>query len=267
MAIDRRADWRCHTCKTRKASTNSNNAYHVIIDDTHQPTQTANQQKQQRDEYDDDVYENDGTKRFKDSLSLSDVNNSVYHVKTNVSTLKSDVSTMKSDITEIKTTIQQLAISVNQNNQINTNIQTALNTITSTLSTLTSQKLRKAAYSLYHLSNCSTYDVLQQAYFSLAETYIRHGITAWGNSTYCRSLQQSQNQILKILMKNKLHNQQQLQMSLIYENNFNMYTNTNNTPTNPNNNINLFNTTNINNNTNTNINTTNNTNDANISNT
>lgn len=86
-----------------------------------------------------------------------------------------------------------------------------------------SKKLRKAAYSLYHLSNCSTYDVLKQAYFSLAESYIRHGITAWGNSTYCRSLQQTQNQILKILLKNKLHHNNIFQIASVYEN-------TNNTP-------------------------------------
>lgn len=64
------------------------------------------------------------------------------------------------------------------------------------------KKLRKSAYMLYHLSNCSTYSVLRQAYFSLAESYLRHGITAWGNATYCKTLQKSQNQILKILWKN-----------------------------------------------------------------
>ena len=42
------------------------------------------------------------------------------------------------------------------------------------------KKLRKSAYSLFHLSNCATYNVLRQAYFSLSESYIRHGITAWG---------------------------------------------------------------------------------------
>ena len=36
---------------------------------------------------------------------------------------------------------------------------------------------------------------------SLAESYIRHGITAWGGSTHCRILQNTQNQLLKILEK------------------------------------------------------------------
>lgn len=55
------------------------------------------------------------------------------------------------------------------------------------------------------MSNCSTYEVLKQAYLSLAESYLRHGITAWGSSTYCRLLQQSQNRLLKLLWKNKQH--------------------------------------------------------------
>lgn len=75
------------------------------------------------------------------------------------------------------------------------------------------KKLRKTAYSLFHLSNCSPFDVLKQAYFSLTESYMRHGITAWGSSTYCKSLQQTQNQILKILLKN-LNNNQQIQHRL-----------------------------------------------------
>lgn len=65
------------------------------------------------------------------------------------------------------------------------------------------KKLRQSAYALYHLSNCSPYNVLRQAYFSLAESYLRHGITAWGTATYCRTLQQAQNRLLKLLYKNK----------------------------------------------------------------
>lgn len=89
-----------------------------------------------------------------------------------------------------------------------------------------SKKLRSAAYSLYHLSNCATFDVLRQAYFSLVESYLRHGITAWGSSTYCRSLQQTQNQILKILLRNK--NRRQQQPETVYPNNINMRNNENN---------------------------------------
>lgn len=63
------------------------------------------------------------------------------------------------------------------------------------------KNLRKSSHILYHLSNSSTYNVLKQAYFSLAESYIRHGIAAWGNATHCRGLQVSQNQILKTLWK------------------------------------------------------------------
>lgn len=55
---------------------------------------------------------------------------------------------------------------------------------------------------LCHLSYCSNYSVLRQVYFSVVESYIRHGISAWGSSTYCRTLQNTQNQLLKILTRN-----------------------------------------------------------------
>ena len=67
------------------------------------------------------------------------------------------------------------------------------------------KKLRKSIFVLYHLGNCATYDVLRQAYFSLAESYIRHGITAWGNVKYNSTLQKTQNSLLKILWKKHQH--------------------------------------------------------------
>lgn len=65
------------------------------------------------------------------------------------------------------------------------------------------KKLRKASYALYHLSNCSPYNVLKQAYFSLVESVLRHGVTAWGSATYCKKLQHTQNRLIKILYKNQ----------------------------------------------------------------
>ena len=59
---------------------------------------------------------------------------------------------------------------------------------------------------LYHLSNCASYNVLRQAYFSLAESYIRHVITAWGNVKYKSTLQKTQNSLLKILWKKQTIN-------------------------------------------------------------
>lgn len=61
------------------------------------------------------------------------------------------------------------------------------------------KKLRKASYILYHLSFCSNTRVMRQVYFSLAESHIRHGVTAWGSSSCCRKLQQTQNHLLRIL--------------------------------------------------------------------
>lgn len=62
-------------------------------------------------------------------------------------------------------------------------------------------KLRKSSYAIYHLSNCAPYHVVRQAYFSLVESYLRHGITAWGNAANCRILQAAQNSILKNVYK------------------------------------------------------------------
>lgn len=107
MAVNRRADWRCHKCKgkERKSSTSSNNSYHVIIDDT---PDTSQQQKQQRE---DDIDVGESSKRFKDSLSINDLHNNVCALQN-----------------EVKINSKQL-----------TGIQTTLNIITNTLSTLTSQ--------------------------------------------------------------------------------------------------------------------------------
>lgn len=68
------------------------------------------------------------------------------------------------------------------------------------------KKLRQSAYALYHLSICTPHNVLRQAYFALAESYLRHGITAWGTATYCRTLQKVQDKLIKLLYRNKLKN-------------------------------------------------------------
>ncbi|XP_023302701.2 uncharacterized protein LOC111684734 [Lucilia cuprina] len=143
MTTEKRADWRCHKCKPRKGSTSSNISYQSIIYDG--PVQTN--QKQQRDE---EQEENDEVKRFKNSLSLTDVNNSVSMVKNDVRELKEDVSSMKSDINEIKplrvdindikTTMQEFAKQMCESNaQMNYNLQTAITTITSSITALTNQ--------------------------------------------------------------------------------------------------------------------------------
>lgn len=97
------------------------------------------------------------------------------------------------------------------------------------------KKLRKSSYMLYHLSNCATFSVLKQAYFSLAESYLRHGITAWGNATYCNTIQVTQNRILKILRNNQRrsansinNNRYNIQHNNLQINNNNNYTVNNN---------------------------------------
>lgn len=66
-----------------------------------------------------------------------------------------------------------------------------------------SKQLRKCMFALYHLSNCAPYFVLRQAYFSLVESQLRHGVTAWGKSKNCRILQTYQNRLVKLLYKNR----------------------------------------------------------------
>lgn len=67
-------------------------------------------------------------------------------------------------------------------------------------------KLRQSAYALYHLGNSAPYHVLKQAYFSLVESHLRHGITAWGNAKCTRHIQTTQNRIVKLVYK-KMDNQ------------------------------------------------------------
>ena len=64
---------------------------------------------------------------------------------------------------------------------------------------LVQKKLRKTSFALYHWKNCSNTGVLKQVYFSLAESYIRFGITAWGTSTHCKQLEKSQKRLIKLI--------------------------------------------------------------------
>ena len=61
------------------------------------------------------------------------------------------------------------------------------------------KKLRKSSYALYHLSNLGSKEILLQVYYSLAESYLRFGITSWGTSSCCKELQKSQNKLIKLL--------------------------------------------------------------------
>lgn len=61
------------------------------------------------------------------------------------------------------------------------------------------KKLRKTLYYLYYLKYKSNNFVMKQTYFSLAESYLRFGITAWGKSTHCKTLEKMQRKILKFL--------------------------------------------------------------------
>lgn len=97
--------------------------YHVVIENS---SQTMQQQKKQRE---DDIENNESAKRFKNSLTLIDVND-------NVSVLK---QIFTSEITDLKGTVQQVATDIKQINETNNRVETALNILTNSLATLTSQ--------------------------------------------------------------------------------------------------------------------------------
>ena len=61
------------------------------------------------------------------------------------------------------------------------------------------KKLRKAAYILHHLKYCSNRNILQLIYYSLAESYMRYGISAWGSATGTKKLQKMQMRLFKII--------------------------------------------------------------------
>jgi len=64
------------------------------------------------------------------------------------------------------------------------------------------KKIRKASYALYSLKPNCTQTILKQTYHALAESYIRFGISAWGRSTYCKKLQKTLNNTLKLFSLN-----------------------------------------------------------------
>ena len=65
-------------------------------------------------------------------------------------------------------------------------------------------KLRKAAFALYNLSVFTkSKDILIKVYHAICESHLRFGITAWGVSSHCKSLEALQNKIIKLINNNK----------------------------------------------------------------
>lgn len=91
------------------------------------------------------------------------------------------------EIVELVSQYKYLGVIVDENLKWNVHIQHV------------QKKLRQTSYFLRHLSYCAPRDLLASFYFALGESHIRYGIAAWGSSTHCRSLQLSQNRLLKIL--------------------------------------------------------------------
>ncbi|KAI8128732.1 hypothetical protein CVS40_1747 [Lucilia cuprina] len=116
MTNEKKTNWKCHVCKPRSKS--PNNLYQTFVFDEN------NQQKQLR--LDDSFDESDGAKKFKESLSLGSVNNKLNNVE--------------KELQEIKSHMEMLVTSINNlHSQMKNEIQGALATITTTISTLVTQ--------------------------------------------------------------------------------------------------------------------------------
>ncbi|KAI8120859.1 hypothetical protein CVS40_8006 [Lucilia cuprina] len=134
MNRERRVSWRCHICKPRNKS-DINNSYETVL------YQDKSQHKQQRENDDNN---NDQTKRFKDSISLNQLQSSICAIKADVklevNEVRSEITDVKNNIIELKTTIEQLTLNVSQNDiSFKEEMKTALSQITATLSNLLTQ--------------------------------------------------------------------------------------------------------------------------------
>ncbi|XP_037820038.1 uncharacterized protein LOC119609362 [Lucilia sericata] len=117
MTSEKRKNWKCHVCKPRSRS--PTNLYQVVVFD-----ENNQQQKQQRQ--DDSFDDNEGAKKYKESLSLEVVNGKL--------------NTLQTNLQEIKAQIEMLVTSVNSlHSQMKNDVQVALSTITNSISTLVAQ--------------------------------------------------------------------------------------------------------------------------------
>lgn len=122
MTNEKKAAWKCHICKPRSKSPNT--MYQAVIFDE------KNNKKQART--DDEDSENDQAKKFKDKeiMSLTSVNNKLWSLQTEVT----------EGFSKVEKTIEQLSTNINTSNiQIKDEIQSALSTITTTLTALVDQ--------------------------------------------------------------------------------------------------------------------------------
>ncbi|XP_037825241.1 uncharacterized protein LOC119613305 [Lucilia sericata] len=134
MTAERKSNWKCHVCKPRAKTTN-NISYECVL------YQDKSQQKQQREM---DGIENENSKRFKEAISLNELQSSICTVqaelKSDVNEVKSEVGGVKSNLIELKTSVDQLSHKVTHSDDtFKEEMKNALSQITSTLSNLLTQ--------------------------------------------------------------------------------------------------------------------------------
>lgn len=130
MSVEKKLNWRCQICKPRSKS--PNNLYQAFVFDEN------NQQKQLRE--DDIVEENERPKKYKETFSLSTLNEKLCSVENNLANMRSQMDT---NLTQMKSQIDFLVnnsnTSIATNQQLKDDIHAALATITTTVSTLAAQ--------------------------------------------------------------------------------------------------------------------------------
>lgn len=119
MSVKKKASWRCQICEPRSRSPNT--LYQAFVFDE------ANNKKQARVDDDEEIIENDQSKKFKEDMSLTSINNKLCSFEADI----------KLEIKDVKSTMEKLINSSHV--QLTNEIHNALTTITNTLSTLTDQ--------------------------------------------------------------------------------------------------------------------------------
>lgn len=115
MSAEKKTNWRCHICKPRSKSPNK--IYQALVFDEN------NQSKPIRDES--GPLENDGVKKFKDSLSIdtlssniyslqSDFNKNMHEMKSHIEILATTVNSLNSQISNMSTTLSTLVTQVTE---------------------------------------------------------------------------------------------------------------------------------------------------------
>lgn len=132
MSTDKKKEFKCHLCRkdgNADGRKSPNTLYKYVIYDGSQDQQSNKQQRQ-----DDEETNETGTKKFKDALSLTSVNNNVCSLQKAVSDLKTE---MKGGIEQLTTTITTTITA--SNNILREEMSNALTKLAESMANLATQ--------------------------------------------------------------------------------------------------------------------------------